>query len=146
MNADEVLKIIEQALLSRPLSPVEQLILRQSWLRQSYSEIAKHSTYSNNQLKEVGSQLWSELSKVLGQKVTKKNFPLVLSHYQPEQVAHPTMAVPWELLPQTQAHVPASVPQTTLEFPGAPVPPDSHLYIHRPPIEQLACNHISQPG
>jgi len=150
MNADEVLKIIEQALLSRPLSPVEQLILRQSWLRQSYSEIAQHSTYSNNQLKEVGSQLWSELSEVLGQKVTKKNFPLILSQYQQGEGKKG-----WESESQTpqtwrpgdrENENPPSVPQTPLEFPGAPVPPDSPLYIYRPPIEQLVCNHISQPG
>ncbi|NET55851.1 MAG: diguanylate cyclase [Symploca sp. SIO2E6] len=37
-------------------------------------------------------------------------------------------------------------PQTPMTFPGAPVPPDSPFYIQRPPIEQLVCSHISQPG
>ncbi|NER49185.1 MAG: diguanylate cyclase [Symploca sp. SIO1A3] len=148
MNVDEVLEIVEQVLLSRRLSPVEQLILRQSWLKQSYSDIAEHSTYDYTHLKEVASQLWYELSKALGKKVTKKNLPLVLKKYQQDKVAHSTMKVPQEFLTpaKAQPYFPSSVPQTLLAFPGAPVPPDSPLYIHRPPIEELACSQISQPG
>ncbi len=148
MNVDEVIEIVEQVLLSRLLSEVEQLILHQSWLKQSYSEIAEHSTYDSAHLKEVGSQLWYELSQALGKKVTKKNFPLVLKKYQQDKVAHSTMKVPQEFLTLAKAppDFPSSVPQTPLAFPGAPVPPDSPLYIHRPPIEELACSQISQPG
>lgn len=33
-----------------------------------------------------------------------------------------------------------------LEFPGTPLSPNSHLYIERPPIEELACREILKPG
>ena len=148
MNPDQVLEIVEQVLLSRRLSFVERLILHRSWLRQSYSDIAEHSTYSSTHLKEIASQLWYELSNALGKKVTKKNLQLVLRQYQQDAIDNPTMKLQQEFSRQTEAqdHFPHSLPQAPLEFPGAPVPPDSPFYIYRPPIEQLACNQISQPG
>ena len=62
MSVEEVLKAVEQVLLSRPLSPVERLVLRQSWLGQSYSDIAENSPYGSAHIKEVGSRLWHDLS------------------------------------------------------------------------------------
>ena len=73
--------------------------------------------------------------------MTKKNLPLVLNKYQQAQVDNQTIAVPQEFPIPTEAQdsfPPTHSPKLCLEYPGAPVPPDSPLYIHRPPIEQLA--------
>ena len=75
MSVDQVLETIEPVLLSRSLSSIEYLILRQSWLGQSYSQIASNSPYSSAHIKEVGRHLWPELSQALGQKVIKKICP-----------------------------------------------------------------------
>src|SRR4028119_1626444 len=82
-NVDEVLEAVELVLLSRQLRPVERLVLRQSWLGHGYSKMARDSAYGIPHIKEIGSQLWQELSEVLGEKVTKKNLVLVLNQYRP---------------------------------------------------------------
>lgn len=77
----EVLKTVEQSLLSRQLSSLERFILCHSWLGRSYSEMASDSAYSIAHIKDIGSQLWQALSKALGERVTKKNLFLVLKQY-----------------------------------------------------------------
>jgi AAA-like domain len=77
----EVLNIVEQSLLSRQLSSLERFILCHSWLGRSYSEMIPDCAYSIAHIKDIGSQLWQALSKVLGERVTKKNLFLVLKQY-----------------------------------------------------------------
>lgn len=81
MNVDQVLDTVEQSLLSRKLSSLERLILYQSWLGCSYSEMAADCAYSIAHIKDIGAQLWQALSKRLGERVTKKNLFLVLKQY-----------------------------------------------------------------
>jgi AAA-like domain len=77
----EVLETVEQSLLSRQLSSLERFILCQSWLGRGYSEMASDCAYSIAHIKDIGSQLWQALSKVLRERVTKKNLFLVLKQY-----------------------------------------------------------------
>lgn len=146
MDIDRVLKSVEQILRSRRLDFVERLVLSKSLLGQSYSEMAQGSSYSDDYLKGVGSQLWQNLSEALGQKVTKKNLHLVLQHYdrnrQIEQ--HPKQQIS---LRDTETNDACSVkPEIGIKFPSASVPLGSPLYINRPPIEELAYAEISRPG
>lgn len=82
MNIEEVLEAVEKVLLSRQLSPIERLVLQESWLGRGYSEMAQDSAYGIPHIKEVGSRLWHDLSGALGERVTKKNLHLVWNHYQ----------------------------------------------------------------
>ncbi|BAY78785.1 hypothetical protein NIES25_52630 [Nostoc linckia NIES-25] len=81
MNVGEVLETVEQTLLCRQLNTLERLILCQSWLGRSYSEMASDFTYSIAHIKDTGSRLWQALSKAIGERVTKKNLFLVLKQY-----------------------------------------------------------------
>ncbi len=68
----DILYVAETVLLSRLLTPLERLILQQSWLGHSYAEMATGSGYESNYLKEVGSDLWHDLSSAIGVRVTKR--------------------------------------------------------------------------
>ena len=81
MNVGQVLDTVEQTLLSRQLSYLERLILSQSWLGRSYRDMASDCAYSIPHIKDIASQLWQDLSKALGKRVTKKNLFLVLKQY-----------------------------------------------------------------
>lgn len=81
MNVDEVLEAVEQMLQPKQLGSIERFVLRQSWLGQTYSEMAKESGYASDYIKEVGSVLWQDLSSALGKRVTKKNLHLFWNDY-----------------------------------------------------------------
>jgi hypothetical protein len=148
MNADEVLQITEQLLLSRQLTPVERLVLHQSWLGKGYSEIARDSGYGSIYIKEVGSHLWQDLSRTIGEKVNKKNLHIVLSHYQPKKRNDNCTSTAKQLQLATIAKnpVPNHLISSDIEFPGDPVPLNSPLYINRLAIEELAIREINTPG
>jgi diguanylate cyclase (GGDEF)-like protein len=142
MNADEALDVIEHVLLSRQLTPIERLILRQSWLGKKYGEMVQDTVYGSAHIKEIGSQLWQSLSEAIGERVTKKNLHLVLPQYQQKQRAGQLSHVS----PALTEGVEAQEFSRFVEYPGEPVPLDSPFYIDRPPIEALTCTEISQSG
>lgn len=160
MSIEEVLEAVERILLPKQLDSVEQLVLCQSWLGQTYSEMAESSSYGSDYIKEVGSRLWQELSEALGQRVTKKNLYLVLKGYQSN-----LQSITSEIVTSNQDDYLLSVTNTNdqklvtdkcllpavtnfleLEFPSGPLPLGSLLYINRPPTEELAYREISRPG
>ncbi|MBD1909393.1 MULTISPECIES: pentapeptide repeat-containing protein [unclassified Leptolyngbya] len=74
MTIDDALATVE-ALLGRGIgSDLQEMILRQSWERKTYPEIAELVGYDAEYVKLVGFQLWKTLSEALGTKVTKNNF------------------------------------------------------------------------
>ena len=78
MTVEEALAFLDTFLNQEPLSDVQELVFREVWEGRSYQEIAEHSSYNEQYIKHIGSQLWQLLSKVLGEKVTKGNFRSVL--------------------------------------------------------------------
>lgn len=80
MTADEALTIVEE-ILETQLNKVQRIVFRQAWEGQSYMEIANAFDYDYGYIKDTGSQLWQMLSSLLGQKVTKFNFQIVLKRY-----------------------------------------------------------------
>lgn len=146
MSVNQVLESLERVLLPKRLNPVEQLVLKQSWLGQTYNEIAQDSGYCSNYVKEVGSQLWQDLSEALGQRVTKKNLHLVLEQHQQDCKGAQDITQQQELLRDTEAGSLNIAQEIELGFPSSPLPLGSPLYINRPPIEELACAEISRPG
>ncbi|MCU0527640.1 MAG: AAA-like domain-containing protein [Elainella sp. Prado103] len=147
MTIDEALTAVEQMLLSRSLNPIERFIFQQSWLGRNYHDMAQDCSYGTTYIKEVGSQLWQDLSKSLGVKVTKKNLHLVLRQYKrhlaEDEWLKPNVATIGSSVPALQ---PTTPQPTTIDFPSGPLPFQSALYIERPPIETLALAEIAQPG
>ncbi len=82
MNFKEGLDVADEAVfvkVGRRLSDVEIAILKGSWQRQTYEEIAEATNYSVGYLKRhVGPELWKLLTKALGEEVSKTNFRLSL--------------------------------------------------------------------
>ncbi|BAZ09650.1 hypothetical protein NIES4071_14600 [Calothrix sp. NIES-4071] len=142
MNSENALEIVEK-ILFRQLTPIEQLILRQSWSGKSYEEMAHNTNYSSNYLKVIGFDLWNNISTALGQRVTKKNIHLILPKYfQQESVQYresfPSISVEEEILN-------VSI-NTEIELLNSPLPYNSFFYINRSPIEELVCAEVRKPG
>lgn len=147
-SVDQVLEALEQLLPPGRLGPIEELVLRQSWLGKTYSEMAQDSGYGSDYIKEIGSLLWQELSAALGQRVTKKNLHLVLNQLQQNQAGQERSQSQQEVQPdfETADDYLAPTVETAIDFPGSPLPFGSLLYVDRPPIEQITCAEISKPG
>ena len=148
MDVDSALSVIEKILLSRQLSPIERLVFHESWLGKTYGEMAKDSAYGGDYIKEVGSQLWRDISGVLGEKVTKKNVHIILRQYRKKLTKRQFFRSQQTILDgeKRKKNHPDQVPQIQLEFPSGPVPLGSPFYIERPPIEDLAYRGIQIPG
>lgn len=78
MNVEEALLILDTALKQSFLNDLQELVFRQAWSGQTYSEMAESSGYNANYIKDVGYKLWKILSKVFAENVTKSNFRAVL--------------------------------------------------------------------
>ncbi|NJO77768.1 MAG: hypothetical protein HC827_04065 [Cyanobacteria bacterium RM1_2_2] len=88
MSIDEALEAVEQILLLRQLSPIERFVFQQSWLGRNYHDMAQECSYGTTYIKEIGSQLWQDLSKAVGERVSKKNLHLVLGQYKRHLAEH----------------------------------------------------------
>ena len=63
ITLEEAIEIVEELLAPGGLNKVQELVFRQSWEGQSYSEIAASSSYDPGYIKDVGSKLWRSLSE-----------------------------------------------------------------------------------
>jgi AAA-like domain len=153
MNSEQALETVEKVFLSRSLNPIERLVLHQSWLGKAYDDMAQDSGYGSIYIKEVGSRLWQDISKVVGYKVTKKNLHLILQKYTKKEYVECYESNQYSIAkyPATQKTAAKTdgldfFAENDIEFPGGTVPLKSKLYISRPPIEELACNKLNKPG
>jgi diguanylate cyclase (GGDEF)-like protein len=148
ITVEELLEAVERILQDKPLSSIQRFVLHQSWLGKTYFEMAQGSGYGSDYIKEVGSQLWQDLSEALGERVTKKNLHLVFRKY-PQNRINRQKNQPEQELPLNSSSAKYSsnlVLVSKMDFPSGPVPLDSPIYIYRPPLEELVCNEIMQPG
>jgi diguanylate cyclase (GGDEF)-like protein len=133
MTIEDIIQLL-QATESKPLTTLQELILRQAWKGKTYTTIAQEAYYGAERVRKVAARLWSLLSQVIEEPITKTNFrrclesrPLTSSQYQLIQNSRSTLTA----LP---------------EFPDSPIPPNSPFYIPRSPIEELAEAEITEPG
>jgi hypothetical protein len=145
---EELLKDIGRILQHKPLDSIQEFVLSQSWQGKTYSEIAKASGYGSDYIKEVGSELWQELSEALGEKVTKKNLYIVLRKLLEDKIVLQQNQTQERFRVDfpTQKSYPDLVGVNKIEFPSGPVPLDSPVYINRPPLEELVYSEIMYPG
>ncbi|MDX2255881.1 MAG: NB-ARC domain-containing protein [Pseudanabaenaceae cyanobacterium bins.39] len=81
MTDAEAIALVKKLLPSLYLTHLQETVFKQSWLGHTYTDIAISSGYDAGYIKDVGSELWRSLSKVLNIKVTKNNLQTVLKHY-----------------------------------------------------------------
>lgn len=113
MTVEEALAIVERILPQGRLSKIQEAIFRQSWEGLSYTDIARTSGYDAGYIKDIGSNLWQVLSKVLGEKVTKHNFRGVLQRFiQQEATTQPGLQqpIPPLILPTVPAAIAHNLP------------------------------------
>ncbi|MEG3924241.1 response regulator [Microcoleus sp. D3_18a_C4] len=81
MTFEEALEFLESALespTSKPLSLLDQEILKAAWKNATYSAVADSLYLSVGHIKDLSSILWQRISDVMGEKVTKNNFRSLL--------------------------------------------------------------------
>ncbi|NEQ45866.1 MAG: hypothetical protein F6K00_20910 [Leptolyngbya sp. SIOISBB] len=143
MDPEEVLLSIENRFLKRKLNPAERIVLGQTWNKQTYEQMARHSGYGDAHLKDTGYKLWREISQVLGQRVTKKSLLFVLKEHLRQAAAETDNATNvW----QSKGVAPVEPPLAQVPYPSGPLSPDSPLYVDRPPNEDIARREIQRPG
>ncbi len=98
-NVEDALKVLEQAIQPVHLNDLQELVFRQCWVGESYSQIATQGGYQEEYIKQVGSQLWKILSQRLGEKVTKSNIRSILRRHSEEQPESPPLPLSPPLLP-----------------------------------------------
>ncbi|MCC5662536.1 AAA-like domain-containing protein [Nostoc sp. CHAB 5784] len=145
---EDILQAVERILQDKPLASIQWFVLYQSWLGKTYDEMAEVSGYRNNYIKEVGSELWQDLSVALGKKITKKNLHLALEKYLQEKIGDQENQSQENLGEESSLEMvsPDLSSASKIEFPSGPVPLGSPLYINRPPLEELVYNEILHPG
>ncbi len=145
---EDILQAVERILQDKPLASIQWFVLSQSWLGKTYDEMAEVSGYRNNYIKEVGSELWQDLSVALGKKITKKNLHLALEKYLQEKISDQENQSQQKFGEESSLKkvYPNLFSGSNIEFPSGPVPLGSPLYINRPPLEELVCNEILHPG
>ncbi len=145
---EELLQGIEKFLQYKPLARIQEFVLYQSWLGKTYGEMAKVSGYDNDYIKEVGSQLWQDLSEAIGERVTKKNLHIVIKKYNYDKIGQQENKLQQQFGSESslQKVFSDSFSLGKMDFPGSPVPLGSPFYINRPPLEKIVCNEIIHPG
>ncbi|MEG4964000.1 MULTISPECIES: NB-ARC domain-containing protein [unclassified Microcoleus] len=85
MEVQEVLKLADNIIFSKTgkhLDNLQEAILRGTWQRQKYPEIAKTCYRSESHVKKVASKLWKLLSETLGEDINQSNFRYTVERWQ----------------------------------------------------------------
>nr|WP_242054856.1 AAA-like domain-containing protein [Nostoc flagelliforme] len=147
-TVDELLESVKKILQDKPLGSIQWFVLNQSWLGKTYSEMAEESGYGNNYIKEIGSELWQDLSVALGRRVTKKNLHLALKKHLQSEISVQENFLEQKFDEESSSEIvsPDLFSASNIEFPSGPVALGSPLYINRPPLEELVCQELLHPG
>lgn len=146
MNLDFILETVEHKLIDRqihPLNSTEILILHGVWEYKTYNQIAMKAGYSPGYFTNVvAPELYQRLSKLLGQRVTKKNCRMLLESYattqaNPQKKQGKQSSV--EFTPKTNQN-------TSPSYPSGSIPLNSPFYLKRNSIEEQIYQEISKPG
>ena len=91
MNGQEAVIILDRILGEQELSSIQRTILEKSFLGISYKDIAEETNYNFNYIKDSGYRLWQLMSEVLGEKVSKKKYPLNI-----DEICSPLYSKPYQ--------------------------------------------------
>lgn len=122
----------------KPLNFIQKVILQGTLTKsqKTYAQLAQENNYSEAYIRQwVAPQLWTQLSKALGEKVNKTNCYALLeqrlasAQIQDELTTRPNFSE-----------------MNTLEIPEGQLPLTSHSYIKREPMESICYQEILHPG
>ncbi len=129
---NSAVELVQELLQPQGLSNIQKTILDMCWEGATYQAVADRTGYDDSYVRAVGAQLWQSLAEVLGQKVTKNTFKVILKQ---RLLTEDDLAA--------SAERPSEAAPTLLR---GPVPLRSPFYIERLPIEQYCYSSIAQPG
>jgi hypothetical protein len=128
---------------NRPLNSAEILILGGIWQYQTYSQIAQDAGYSPGYFTNVvAPELLRRLSKLIGQRVTKKNCRELLSSYAAAKQETETTPRRYNSV----GFFPDVAQDESPCFPSDSLSLDSPFYLKRSPMEEQAYQEIRKPG
>lgn len=144
MNLDRLLEIIDLRLVNnqdRPLNSTQVTILRGIWQYKTYNQIAMEADYSPGYFTTVvAPELYQRLSKLIGQRVTKKNCRLLLESYASSQPK--AKPVTWQNATKSLDLNQDKLPS----YPSGSVPLNSPFYLERSLIKEQIEREIRKPG
>ncbi|KOP23938.1 hypothetical protein AMR41_23650 [Hapalosiphon sp. MRB220] len=162
-NLDAAIKVANQALnlkFNRNLTDIEIIVLRGSWQREEYDEIATKHQYATTYIsQDIAPKLWRNLTDALGEKVKKNNFREALKRKWEQQSSTNINSLArrsndknydyslnqnismsnWYLV-ENQITINSKIEQKQQEI----VIPD--IYVKRYPIESICYETLLQPG
>lgn len=101
MSIDELILSLNRH-LKVPLTPLQELILKESYQGVTYQEIADRYDYSADYIREIGAGLWPLLSDAIGEEITKRTcFPILKRYIQRSQ---PSSLIPVQIPPLQSAN------------------------------------------
>ena len=78
MTAEEALVLLDTLLQEQKLRDVQEQVFRYAWQGWTYPAIANQLGYDTGHIRDVGSELWQQLTQATGEKVSKNNVQAVL--------------------------------------------------------------------
>ncbi len=81
MTADEALALLDRLLQAQSLRDLQEQVFRHSWAGRTYPAMAEQIGYDTGYIRDVGYELWRQLTQVLGEPVTKNNLQAVLRRH-----------------------------------------------------------------
>jgi WD40 repeat protein/SpoVK/Ycf46/Vps4 family AAA+-type ATPase len=78
MTADEALALLDTLLQAQSLRDLQEQVFRYSWEGWTYPRIAEQVGYDTGYIRDVGYELWRQLTIACGEPVTKSNVQAVL--------------------------------------------------------------------
>jgi AAA-like domain len=149
MNLDLLVETVDRQLIEnqhRPLTPTQIMILRGIWQYKTYNQMAMEADYSPGYFTTVvAPELYQLLSRLIGQRVTKKNCRLLLESYintQGDQDVKPSGQYLLKPDPVVNIEQQDKLPS----YPSGSVPLDSPFYLERFSIEKQINQEIKKPG
>jgi WD40 repeat protein len=91
MTADEALALLDRLLEAQSLRDIQEQVFRHAWEGRTYPDMAERIGYDTGYIRDVGYELWRQLTQVLGEPVTKNNLQAVLRR---QRERSPKLAVP----------------------------------------------------
>ncbi|MCU0545382.1 MAG: NB-ARC domain-containing protein [Oscillatoriaceae cyanobacterium Prado104] len=91
MDAEEILRFADNLVFAKTgkrLNDHQRAVVRGTWQRKTYPQIAKESYSSSRHIRNVASKLWQLLSQVLEENVNKSNFCSAMERYEISQVSN----------------------------------------------------------
>ncbi|NEP54176.1 MAG: hypothetical protein F6K65_37475, partial [Moorea sp. SIO3C2] len=156
-----ILALVRQSVSPDRLNTIQESVFSGCWLGQTYQEIADDLGYDAVYIRGIGSQLWQQLSKSLGEKITKSNFQTILQQRLEDgresvEVAHVAERPKSGETPHPSVNVISDSPSAPIsrdpQNHGEPLSAsggqkgEGDDYVFRPPNEERCYSKIEQQG